>query len=326
MNEQITNYFVKLRQSPHPTKWPYASYNKAPYKPLLLLAILDLFDQGEIQQNLIKLTPDLGELFQIYCNLILPSDQNYNIAMPFYHLTGDGFWKLIALPGQEAVVQSGKVLSSVSLLQKTVWGARLDDALYTLMCNDHQRSVLRSFLIANYFREEIHQSLVERSLVNHAAFEYSIELLETARQKKKADEKKLKEAQANYHVRDQGFRRAIVIAYQHQCAFCGIRILTPDGHTSVDAAHIIPWSETHDDEPSNGMALCKLCHWSFDEGLLTVNNRHLILVSPQLSASQNIPNHLVSLSSNPIYKPNEEQLWPKNESLTWHQQKIFRKY
>jgi len=326
MSNQITNYFKQLRQSPHPTKWPYVSYNKAPYKPLLLLAILDLFDQGEIQQNLIELTPDLGELFQIYCNEILPSDQKYNIGMPFYHLRGDGFWELVALPGQESIVQSGKVLSSISQLQKTVVGAKLDSELYGLICNRHQRDLLRSFLIANYFREEIHQTLLERSMINQAAFEYSTELLDAARQKKDSDQKRLKEAQANYYVRDQGFRRAIVTAYQHQCAFCGIRILTPDGHTSVDAAHIVPWSETHDDEPTNGMALCKLCHWTFDEGLLAVTNQYLAVASPQLSVSNNRPEHLVTLNARPIYKPSEEQLWPKVESIAWHRREVFRKY
>ncbi|MCB8986015.1 MAG: HNH endonuclease [Ardenticatenaceae bacterium] len=26
------------------------------------------------------------------------------------------------------------------------------------------------------------------------------------------------------------------------------------------AAHIIPWSESHNDDPRNGLALCHLCH------------------------------------------------------------------
>ena len=72
-------------------------------------------------------------------------------------------------------------------------------------------------------------------------------------------------------MRDQGFRRAVVTAYTHRCAFCGIRMRTIDGHTAVDAAHIIPWSLSHNDDPRNGLALCKLCHWSFDEGLLGVS-------------------------------------------------------
>ena len=62
-------------------------------------------------------------------------------------------------------------------------------------------------------------------------------------------------------IRDQGFRKAIVRLYEHRCAICGIRILTPEGHTVVEAAHIIPWSKTHNDSPQNGMSL----HQCFQE-------------------------------------------------------------
>jgi len=51
-----------------------------------------------------------------------------------------------------------------------------------------------------------------------------------------------------------------VSLYNHRCALCGIRMLTPDGHTVVEAAHIIPWRQSRDDKPTNGMALCRLCH------------------------------------------------------------------
>ena len=83
-------------------------------------------------------------------------------------------------------------------------------------------------------------------------------------------------------VRDQGFRKAIVRLYEHRCAICGIRILTPEGHTVIEAAHIIPWSQTHNDSPQNGMSLCKLCHWSFDEGLMGVDLDYKVMVSPSV--------------------------------------------
>ncbi|WP_346189974.1 HNH endonuclease [Rubritalea halochordaticola] len=41
---------------------------------------------------------------------------------------------------------------------------------------------------------------------------------------------------------------------------CGLRIRLPGGHTVVDAAHIIPFSESQDDHPRNGIALCKNHH------------------------------------------------------------------
>ena len=54
-------------------------------------------------------------------------------------------------------------------------------------------------------------------------------------------------------IRDSGFRRTIVTLYQHRCALCGIRMLTPEGHTVVEAAHIRPWSISYDDRPTNGL-------------------------------------------------------------------------
>lgn len=79
-------------------------------------------------------------------------------------------------------------------------------------------------------------------------------------------------------VRDHGFRKAIVQLYDHRCTLCGIKILTSENHTIVDAAHIIPWSISCDDRPTNGMVLCKLCHWGFDEGLMAVDSGYQVMV------------------------------------------------
>ncbi len=40
--------------------------------------------------------------------------------------------------------------------------------------------------------------------------------------------------------------------YSHRCALCGIRMITPEGHTLVEAAHIRPWADCQDDRPANG--------------------------------------------------------------------------
>ena len=97
------------------------------------------------------------------------------------------------------------------------------------------------------------------------------------------------EGQEETRVRDQGFRRAIVNLYDHRCALCGIRMLTPEGHTVVEAAHIVQWNESHNDLPTNGMALCRLCHWSFDEGLMSVGNRYEVFVSGRVHVERNLP-------------------------------------
>jgi hypothetical protein len=46
--------------------------------------------------------------------------------------------------------------------------------------------------------------------------------------------------------------------------------LGKESNPGVDAAHILPWSEYELDHVSNGVCLCKLHHWAFDEALLII--------------------------------------------------------
>jgi hypothetical protein len=80
-------------------------------------------------------------------------------------------------------------------------------------------------------------------------------------------------------------------------------MLTPDGHTVAEAAHIMPWSESHDDKPSNGLSLCRLCHWSFDEGLMSVGVKYEVLVSKRVQTEHNLPGHILTLRDRPIFTP-----------------------
>jgi len=320
--EKYIKKFSKFR-SDRNANWPEASLGRSPYKPLLLLAVMDLFGQGQITTNLIQLTPDLGDIFHLYCSQVMPPDWRCNIAMPFFHLSREGFWQLKPLPGREAVIASGRRLQSVSLLLDNVAGAALDEELQSLMCVEKTREVLRAVLVETYFDEATQKRLVAQGVVNADGFKYSQQLLEGVLKK----EPKLKEKSEEYSppARDQGFRRAVVLAYNHRCAFCGIRMLTPDGHTAVVAAHIMPWSVSHNDDPRNGMALCHLCHWTFDKGLVGVSAQYRVLTSPRLSTNQNVPGHLVTLSNCEILGPIEKELWPDVVSLKWHLREVFRK-
>lgn len=323
MIKEYIEQFSKLRTDKK-LHWPDITFNRAPHKPLLLLALLDLFAQGSITTNLIEFAPELGELFAIYWARVMPSGQRGNIVMPFFHLQSEGFWHLIAQRGKEAVLMAAYRPQSIGKLQEIILGAKLDDELYTLLHVEESRNVLRTVLIETYFTPQVQTILVEQGAVNLEAFHYSQELLRNDQslwiKEHLASEEEYKPA-----ARDQGFRRAIVTAYDHRCALCGVRVLTPDGHTVVDAAHIIPWSISHNDNPCNGMALCRLCHWSFDEGLFSVSCKYLIIASPQLSTNHNIPGHLPTLVGRSIIGPTERSLWPDLDALNWHRQSVFRK-
>jgi hypothetical protein len=68
------------------------------------------------------------------------------------------------------------------------------------------------------------------------------------------------------------FRRAVGRAYRFTCIICGLRLPPVGGSPGVDAAHILPYAEYDLDDVRNGLCLCKLHHWAFDEGLIEIRH------------------------------------------------------
>lgn len=326
-DQQTTTYarlFGGLRTDTSRSRWSDLTCNRAPHKPLLLLSVLDLFEQDSIRSNLIELSPDLGDLFTRYWAQVVPPDRRGNLALPFFHLRSDGFWHLMAKPGKEDVVRSAAQIRSLFRLRDIITGARLDEALYELLRASESRATLRAVLIETYFAPELRPALLERGAVNREAFRYSEELLREDYEK--VAEALTEEKEYRPAARDQSFRRAVVAAYSHRCALCGVRVLTLDGHTAVEASHIIPWSLSYDDRPANGMALCRMCHWAFDEGLVRVSTGYEVATSPQLTALDNLPGYLTNLEGQGIAGPSRKPFWPDPESLQWHHRNVFRSW
>lgn len=60
-------------------------------------------------------------------------------------------------------------------------------------------------------------------------------------------------------ARDAAFRRLLVEGYDYRCAPSGWRFIL-DGWSLVEAAHIVPFSESYDERPSNGAVLTSSFH------------------------------------------------------------------
>ncbi len=76
-------------------------------------------------------------------------------------------------------------------------------------------------------------------------------------------------------LRDSMFRPRVLQAYQYKCAVCNYALKL------VDAAHIVPVSYPQsNDEVTNGLALCRLHHGAYDNGLLGVQSNCSIVVNP----------------------------------------------
>ena len=125
--------FAGLRRDVSRARWTESTRDGAPHQPLLLLSVLDLFEQSRITSNLIELAPDLGELFTRYWTPILPPHRRGNLTLPFFHLPSDGFWQLVPKPGKQDVVKYAVQIRSLTRLQDAVIGARLYAELYGLL-------------------------------------------------------------------------------------------------------------------------------------------------------------------------------------------------
>ena len=309
--------FHNLRTDKNRNRYPVLTKHRAPHKPLLLLSVMDLIAQGEITTSFIEPALELLETFNTYFARIMPPGSTTSMAYPFSRLSTDGFWERIPKAGYDAKTQYN--VSSMKRLREVYYGARLDEDLFRLLCDPETRERLRAVLIETYFAPEVHPVLLEQGQVNYEAYEYS-RLLVTDPEAGYREESKEKSGK----VRDQGFRKAIVSLYRHRCALCGIRMLTPEGHTVVEAAHIVPWSRTRDDRPANGMALCRLCHWYFDEGLMGVGKKYEVLVSKRVQVEANLPGHVLSLDERRIVTPEREVFWPGQENLAVHRRECYR--
>ena len=318
MLENYLHKFERLRTDRGRNRYPGSTNHRAPHKPFLLLSIMDLIAQGQIVTNFIEPSFELVDTWNGYWKTVMPAGHWSSMAYPFPRLQSDGFWKRIAKPGYDAGTDYN--VSSMAKLREIYAGAKLDDDLFRYLMDPVTRERFRSVLIQTYFSQQVQPLLEEQAFVNLTSFAYANDVVAGIKESTKSFIDGPPEIQ---RVRDQGFRRAIVSLYDHRCALCGIRMRTPEGHTVVEAAHIVPWSENHDDLPTNGLCLCRLCHWSFDEGLMGVGKHYEVLVSDRVRLDSNMPGHILTLKDRLIFKPDEERLWPAQHNLNRHRKTCF---
>lgn len=67
----------------------------APHKPLLLLALCDIAEQGALPHDALPLSPELAFRFYTYWSIVAGRrSQRPNVRLPFHHLSGDGIWSV----------------------------------------------------------------------------------------------------------------------------------------------------------------------------------------------------------------------------------------
>ncbi len=108
-------------------------------------------------------------------------------------------------------------------------------------------------------------------------------------------------------------------AYNYTCVLTGYRVTTISFGAIVDAAHIHQFADSRNDDPNNGIALCKNAHWQFDVGLWTIDDDCCVVVATEAFAESS-PNQkpLAAMHRQQLHLPQNEAIWPSKTHLAWH--------
>jgi len=294
----------------------------APHKPLLLLSVIELIEQGQLVENKIEPSPDLAAIFIKYWSKVT-TRKNPNMSLPFFHLKSDSFWHLHAQPGFEEALRTASQIRTVSRLREVVANASLDEELFALLSHPQYREMIRQAIIRCYFPDKKGQieKIIEDSKKVH---ESQLLLIREAEEPFLAYKPaKIKETETP--IRSAAFRQTIMSLYDYTCSICRLRIVTMDGESAVDAAHIIPFSISHNDDVRNGISLCKLHHWAFDRGLVSLSPSYQVLVSPLMDERRPTEWLLTELREKSILLPEKKLFYPSEEALEWHRKTAFQK-
>ena len=298
------------------------AHGVAPHKPLLLLAVTELIERGQIRENKISLSPDLAETFIKYWSKV--TDRKPNIALPFFHLKSDGFWHLHPNAGYEKVLDIADRITTVSRLREAIAYASLEDNLFVLLTDAGNREIIRQTLIYVYlseFKQKIESLIAERQQIT----EYKQLLIDKVEHPFSPQKPTTAPPLEEEPIRSVGFRQAIMGLYDYACAICRLRIVTMDGESATDAAHIIPFRISKNDDVRNGISLCKLHHWSFDKGLISLSKTYQVLVSPLMSDLRPTEWMLTELQNKSILLPECDQFHPAQDALTWHREEVLNR-
>jgi len=276
----------------------------APHKPLLILVLCDLAETGNLHRDVLSLSPELAFRFYAYWSIVSGRrSQRPDVRLPFHHLSGDGIWSVLDEDGHPS---PDRMLTRY---------AKLPSDFVAFLEDPANREKTRHVLIAKFFRPSEQIALYE-----------TIGLPVPSRQEIEQNGAYKSPEEAQLAGREARFRIRVVSAYNFTCALTAYRLTTITAGSIVDAAHIHEFRDSRNNNPRNGIALCKNAHWTFDQGLWTVSNDYRIIVAIGHFAEAGPSEYelLGSYHGRQLHLPLDTSLWPDPIHLAWHRKVRFK--
>jgi putative restriction endonuclease len=269
----------------------------APHKPLLLLVVLDLVEEGKLTTGLMPRDGSLAFRFSSYWTIIAyRRTSRPDVRLPFYHTRSDGFWIPLDADGK------------VSASRETAAFAQLDPSFLECAQDPAFRELARRTLIARFFEPNERAELYRLCGVEVPPDDLVA-----------ADAARFLRSDQDEAKRDAKFSVRVLPAYDFTCALTRYRMIAVDGSTPLDAAHIQQFKRGGPCEPANGIALSKTAHWLFDRGFWSINDDYTVLVkSGAFEEAGDAGQLLKPHAGRQILLPNIRGAWPNPMFLGWH--------
>lgn len=123
-------------------------------------------------------------------------------------------------------------------------------------------------------------------------------------------------------VRDRAFRASVLRAYDERCALTGLKLINGGGRAEVQAAHIKSVAARGPDMVANGLALSGTVHWTFDRGLIALEDDLTIMISRHVNDRASIES-LINRSGR-ANLPLDQRERPHPAFLKWHRENCFK--
>lgn len=297
-------------------------YGKAPHKAILLLAVIESFEAGEISENWIEVSDDLLQRFHDYWKMLVQTQHIPTFALPFFHLKNEKgqFWKLITYPGKEIPTTKSKSIKSYRALSETVAAAQLSEEMFMDFSDPLKREEIKAAILERYFgvkkateyiKKETYSAKVKTQILYDPDKNY-------IRNVKRQIEEQPKDSREEFvALRSSIFRKAILEIYNQQCSISGLKVADAKNRSLVDACHITPFAESYNDSIRNGIALSPTFHRAFDRGLISISDSYKVLVHPKLK-DYNPDSGIRQYEKHEIYLPGDERFYPSLRSLHEH--------
>ncbi len=257
----------------------------APHKPLLLLVILDMAEEGKLSPILPK-NRELEYRFQTYSQIVSPRrSTSPRLVYPLYHLKSQGFWE-----PRDINVNPAEGYDDIE-------NVSINPSFYEQLQSLFFRYKAREILITRYFIEDEYPSLM--GLVNESyrkSFQHDFGLIE--------ENEKFKQAQK------AKFAIQVLSAYNFTCALTGEK-------EDIEATHIQPFTDDQYYIPQNGLALCSKAKHLFEKGAWSLTDEFRVIVNSNWDDSY-------KYAGKPIKVPQDDDYFPNKVFLNWHRNNLMR--